>query len=88
MAHMLAKLRGVKPDIIKQVLVNDSDIHAKEGLFLEHLWQNKDDADEVLFLFRTFDLRQARQFIDRVHKQTLINNPDAKLPVMTYLEEL
>jgi hypothetical protein len=87
MAHVLANLRGVKAEVIKQVLAQDAPQHAREGLYLEHLWQNVDDANEVLFLFRTTDLDHAKQFINRVHTQALKENPDANLPNMTFLEE-
>ena len=87
MSHMLARLRNVKPEVIKNVLRRDADQHAKEGLTLEYLWQNADDKDEVLFLFRTTDLDRAKQFIDRVHSRALRENPDSNLPQMIYLEE-
>jgi hypothetical protein len=86
MAHMLARLRKVKLEIIKEILTRDAVEHAKEGLYLEHLWQNADDQDEVLFLFRTTDLKHAKQFIDRVHSEALQQDPNANLPQMTYLE--
>jgi len=87
MAHVLARLRGVKPEIIAAILKADASEHAKEGLYLEHLWQNADDSDEVLFLFRTSDLIHARQFIERVHKQAREENPEANLPHMTFLAD-
>jgi hypothetical protein len=86
MAHVLARLRNVKLEIIKEILIKDAAEHAKEGLFLEHFWQNTDDQNEVLFLFRTTDLNHAKQFIDRVHSQALQQDPKANLPIMTYLE--
>lgn len=85
---MLAKLRGVKAEDIKGVLKADASIHAGQGLYLEHLWQNVDDADEVLFLFRTTNLGQAKQFIEKVHTQARQENPGAHLPQMTFLEEV
>jgi hypothetical protein len=88
MGHLLARINGVEPELIKQILINDATAHAREGLFLEHLWINEDNGDEVLFLFKAFDLKQARKFIDKVHGQTLKVDPDAPLPVMTYLEEM
>ena len=80
MAYVLARLRGVKFEDIKMILKTDASKHAAEGLFLEHLWQNVDDADEVLFLFRTTDVSHAKQFINKVHTQALRENPSAKLP--------
>jgi len=86
MAHLLARLKNVKLEIIKDILTKDAAEHAKEGLYLEHLWQNADDQNEVLFLFRTTDLNHAKQFIDRVHSQALKQDSKANLPQMTFLE--
>jgi len=86
MAHMLARLRNVRLEIINEILTKDAAEHAKEGLYLEHLWQNADNQNEVLFLFRTTDLNHAKQFIDRVHSHALQQDPNANLPQMTYLE--
>ena len=87
MAHMLAKLRGVRIEDIGKILRTDASKHAEQGLYLEHLWQNADDSEEVLFLFRTKDLSHAKIFIDKVHTQALKENPNANLPQMTFLEE-
>lgn len=87
MSHILAKLRGVKLADIKAVLEADAPKHAEQGLYLEHLWQNADDSNEVLFLFRTKDLNYAKQFVEKVHAQALKENPKANLPQMTFLEE-
>ncbi|MBI2658193.1 hypothetical protein HYX08_05870 [Candidatus Woesearchaeota archaeon] len=87
MPHILAKLKGVKIEDIKPHLKRDAPIHAKEGLFLEHLWQNADDSNEILFIFKTNDLNHARQFIQKVHSEALKENPKANLPHMTFLEE-
>ena len=86
MPHILAKLNGIKAELIKEILRRDAAQHAEQGMYLQHLWQNVDD-DEVLFLFRTDDHRRARKFIDRVHSQALRENPSANLPQMTFLEE-
>jgi len=86
MSHILARLRNVKFDLIESVLKADAPQHAKEGLFLKHLWQNADDSNEVLFLFQTEDLDRARRFIDRVHGEALKKDPHANLPQMTFLK--
>jgi hypothetical protein len=86
MDHILAKLRNVKLEDIKKILTDDAAYHATEGLYLEHIWQNDEDADEVLFLFRVDDLKKGKKFIDRVHSGALKENPDANLPKMTYLK--
>lgn len=87
MPHMLARLRGMKPDIIKQVLLNDAPEHSKEGFYLENFWVNDDDEDEVIFLFRVDDLNHAKKFIAKVHGQALKEDPGANLPRMTFLIE-
>ena len=87
MAHILARLRRVKVEDIKAVLKADAARHAEQGLYLEHLWQNVDDPEEVLFLFRTDDLRQAKQFVETVHAQALNEDPRISVPQMTFLEE-
>lgn len=87
MAHMLARLKGVKPEVIKSVLKADASQHAEQGLRLEHLWQNVDDLNEVLFLFKSEDINKAKRFIERVHGEAMKGNPNANLPHMTFLEE-
>ena len=87
MAHILARLKGVKVEDIKQALEADAPRHAEEGIFLEHLWQNVDDSQEVLFLFRTADLGHTRQFIEGVHAKAREQDVQANLPAMTFLEE-
>jgi hypothetical protein len=85
MNHMLARLRGVKIDMIEVVLRADAPRHAAEGFALDHLWQNDDDPGEVFFLFHTEDLPRARRFIDRVHAQARKENPAVNLPEITFL---
>ena len=85
MSHMLARLRGVKREVIGAVLKRDAPEHAREGFYLEHLWQNVDDAEEVLFLFRADDLPRARQFVERVHARARREDPNVNLPVITFL---
>ena len=87
MAHTLARLRGVKLEDTKKVLKADAPNHAKQGLYLEHLWPNTDDLEEVLFLFRTDDLGRATQLTQNVHTQARKEDPNAKPPQMIFLEE-
>jgi len=87
MAHVFARLSGVKVEDLKQALQADAARHAEEGLFVEHVWQNADDPQDVLFLFRTADLGHARQFIEKVHAQAREQDAQANLPHMTFLEE-
>ena len=88
MAHVLARIKGVKVSEIKQQLVSDMNKHAEHGLHLKHVWQNADDDNEVFFIFRTTDLDGARKFIDEVHRHVLAADRNANLPEMTFLEEI
>jgi hypothetical protein len=72
---------------IKKLLKNDAPQHAEQGLYLEHLWQNVDDSEEVVFLFRIENLRKAKEFINKVHTEAIAKNPQANLSYMTFLEE-
>jgi hypothetical protein len=87
MAHLLAKLKGVPVEKIKERLKADAPFHAKEGFYLEHIWQNADNPDEVLFLFRADDLNRVKKFIGKVHEDARKQDPNANLPLMTFLEE-
>jgi hypothetical protein len=86
MAHMLARLKDGKIKDVKAVLEADAANHAKEGLYLEHLWRNVDDP-EVLFLFRIDNPILAKRFVRKVHAEALKEDPTVNLPLMTYLEE-
>jgi hypothetical protein len=87
MPHILARLKGVNLEDIKRVLEADAPQHAEQGLFLEHLWQNADDSEEIVFLFRIDNLGKAKEFINKVHTEAIAKNPQANLPYMTFLEE-
>ena len=71
MAHMLARQRGSRIEDVRSVLHNDATKHAEQGLHLEYLWQNVDEPEEVLFLFRIDNPTLAKKFIERVHKRRL-----------------
>lgn len=43
MPYVLAKLKGVKFEDIKKLLKEHAPMHAKEGMYLKHIWQNADD---------------------------------------------
>jgi muconolactone delta-isomerase len=83
---MLARLKDGKIEDVKAVLEADAANHAKQGLFLEHLWRNVDDP-EVLFLFRIDNPTLAKRFVRKVHAEALKQDPTINLPLMTYLEE-
>ena len=86
MAHVLAKLTGVKLADVKQQLEKDAADHAEQGMYLEHLWQNAEAPGEVLFLFQVKDLDHCRQRIKKIHAQARRDNPDMPLPDMTFLD--
>jgi hypothetical protein len=86
MDHILARIRGVKMEDIKNVLKADALKHAEQGQVLRHVWRNADDPDEILFIFTTADLNRARKFIEMVHTQALKENPNANLPQMLFLK--
>jgi hypothetical protein len=85
MGHVLARLRGVKREVIGAVLHGDAAEHAGHGLYLEHLWQSADEPDEVVFLFRADDIAHARKYIEGLHTRARAENPRVNLPQMTYL---
>jgi len=87
MAHVLAKLTEVKFENVKQKLEEDAPAHAEQGMYLEHLWRNSDNPNDVLFLFRVNDLNHCKEQMKRVHAETRQNDPNAKLPELIFLEE-
>jgi hypothetical protein len=87
MAHVLAKLTGVKLADVKQQLEIDGSAHAEQGMYLEHLWRNADNPNEVLFLFRVKDLNHCKQLMSKVHAEARHKDPNAKLPDMVFLDE-
>ncbi|HSD08353.1 hypothetical protein [Flavobacterium sp.] len=86
MPHLLAKLKNVPFEIIKGQLEKDKAFHASEGMYLEHIWQNIDDENEVLFLFRINSIEETKILIDQLHFKALEQNPNANLPQMTFLQ--
>ena len=87
MPHILARLKGVNLEDTKKVLEADAPQHAEQGLYLEHLWQNADDSEKIVFLFRIDNVGKAKEFINKVHTEAIAKNPQANLPCMTFLEE-
>ncbi len=85
MPHLLAKLQNVPLEAIREILEKDKEYHASQGMYLEHLWQNDDVENEVLFLFKIDDLKKTKKLIDKLHSDTLSENPEANLPEMIYL---
>lgn len=86
MPHLLAKLKNVPLEIIKDVLEKDKAFHASQGMYLEQLWQNAVDENEVQFLFRIDNIDQTKALIHKLHSGALAEDPKANLPEMTYLK--
>lgn len=86
MPHLLAKLKNAPLEIIKDVLEKDKAFHASQGMYLEQLWQNADDENEVQFLFRIDDINKTKALIHKLHSDALAQDPNANLPEMTYLK--
>ena len=86
MSHLLAILKNVPLVVIKEVLENDKSYHASQGMYLENIWQNVDDQNEVLFLFKIDNIENTKLLINKLHSEALEQNPEANLPKMTYLK--
>jgi hypothetical protein len=86
MPHLLAKLKNVPIPVIREILEKDKAFHAENNMFLEHLWQNADDEDEVFFLFRINDIDETKALIHQLHTDALTQDANANLPIMTYLK--
>jgi hypothetical protein len=86
MPHVLCRLKNVEFSLIKSMLKEHAPEHAKDGLYMEHLWQNADDPREAIFLFRTDDLERAREIIERRHEEARKADPHTNLPHVTYLD--
>ncbi|MFV8393097.1 hypothetical protein [Flavobacterium sp. LB2P6] len=86
MPHLIAKLKNVPIAIIKEILEKDKVFHAENNMFLEHLWQNADDENEMLFLFRINDIDETKVLIHQLHADALTQDPNTNLPLMTYLK--
>ena len=87
MAHVLAKLSGVKLADVKHQLETDASDHAEQGMYVEHLWRNSDNPDEILFLFRVNDLNHCKQMMNKIHADVRRENPDATLPDVIFLDD-
>ncbi|MFM2368682.1 MAG: hypothetical protein RL619_982 [Bacteroidota bacterium] len=86
MPYALAKLKNIPLEIIKAVLEKDKSFHVSQGMYLEQLWQNADDENEVQFLFRIDDIHKTKALIHKLHSDALTQDPNANLPEITYLK--
>lgn len=87
MGHILAKLKNVDIEDIRKTLIEHKNHHENQWLFLEHVWKNIDQQNEVFFIFRTDNLSKAKEFITTTHKQALKEDPNATLPEFIFLDE-
>ncbi|MFV8369277.1 hypothetical protein [Flavobacterium sp. LB2R40] len=86
MPYLLAKLKDVPIAMIQEILEKEKAFHAENNMFLEQLWQNADDENEVLFLFRINDIAKTKTLIHKLHSESLAKDANSNLPEMTYLK--
>jgi hypothetical protein len=67
MPHLLAKLNNVVFDFIKEVLEKDKAFHPSKGIYLEQLWQNADNENEVFFLFKIDSIENTKMLTGKLH---------------------
>lgn len=72
---------------VQHQLKNDAAQHAQDGMYLEKVWLNADNKNEVLFLFRVDDLGKARERIHATKAKALAADPKAIFPEMVFLHE-
>lgn len=87
MAHVLARIKGIRFEELREYLLQEAASHAAQGLYLEHLWRNADDVGESMYLYRTTDLKLARRTIFAIHNEMIAENPGAALPLVTFLQD-
>jgi hypothetical protein len=85
MPHLLAKLNNIPFETIKEGLEKEATYHASQGLFLENIWHNVDNKNEVLFLFKIDSIDNTKILIEQLHSEALKENPAVNLPDTTYL---
>ncbi|RTY92409.1 hypothetical protein [Flavobacterium sp. GT3R68] len=86
MPHLIARLQNVPIETIREILERDKAFHNQNNMFLEHLWQNADNQNEVQFLFKIDTIEVTRTLINKLHSEALAQDAHANLPEMTYLE--
>ncbi|MCW9705663.1 hypothetical protein [Fodinibius salsisoli] len=87
MPHVLNKMTGVKFEDIQKQLNTDAASHAEHGMYLEHLWRNADEPDEIFFLFRVEDLDYCKNLMQKIYREAREKDPDIRLPDKIFLEE-
>ena len=87
MSHVLAILHGLEKDIVESMLHEHTKKRTLDGLHLEHIWTNAEDDDEVVFLFKTDDMKKAHLLMDMIHKESQKHNYDINPPEIIYLKK-
>jgi hypothetical protein len=85
MSHIIAKLTDVEFADVKRQLEADAARHAEQGMYLEHLWQNSDNPNDVVFMFRVDNLDNCKQFMEQAHAEAREHDPQANVPATLFL---
>ena len=86
MSHILATFHGVEKDLIEDMIHDHIKKH-KHDMYVEHLWCNADNEDEVIFLFKVDDIEHARRILEKVHEESLHHTRDNTPPEIIYLKK-
>jgi hypothetical protein len=87
MTHVLAKLKDVNYHDVREILRTAAPSYVRQGLFLEHVWRDTGNADNVVVLFRTDDLGKAKQVIADVNAEAHEETLPSSEPEVDFLEE-
>ncbi len=87
MSHILVTLYGIEKDIVEDILHEATHKHKNEGIHLEHIWQNADNDDEVVFLFQAESKKQAESLLEKIMKKTAEYTPLLEPPKVIYLKK-
>ncbi len=87
MPHVLATLHGLEKDIVENMLHEHTKKRDLEWLHLEHIWENSEDDEEVIFLFKTDDIAKAKILLEKIHQDSLKHNYDIAPPKVIYLKK-
>ena len=85
MNYLLAKIKNIPFTLIEEILENDKSFYEQQGVFIENIWQNVDDKNEVYFLAKIESIKNTKEFVEKMRSATLLVNPDASVAEMTYL---
>lgn len=84
---MLKKFTGAPLESVKAQLKGDAAAHAKDGMYLEHFWQDATDSSVVWFLFRIEDLDYVKQLTAKTHVEARAKDPNINLPETIFLAD-